>query len=53
MRKMGFDKTPDIKLAIPFAVGDNVVNWIESKALFGDEENHAQYLKGEESSIRP
>ncbi|KAK7794512.1 hypothetical protein R5R35_004728 [Gryllus longicercus] len=45
MRTKGYDKTPDIKLEIPFAVDGFVVNWIESKALFGDEECHQNFLK--------
>ena len=32
-------------LDIPFAYKGHVINWIESKALFGDEEHHSNYLK--------
>lgn len=45
LRTRGYDKTPDFKLDIPIAVDGFIVNWVESKALFGDEENHAGYLK--------
>uniref|UniRef100_T1JCP0 CDAN1-interacting nuclease 1 n=1 Tax=Strigamia maritima TaxID=126957 RepID=T1JCP0_STRMM len=45
MRDKGYDKTPDFKMEVPFAIDGFIVNWIESKASFGDEENHQNYLK--------
>ncbi|XP_068141701.1 CDAN1-interacting nuclease 1 [Drosophila tropicalis] len=40
LRRMGFDKTPDIKIILPFLYNNSVVNWIESKANFGDPKTH-------------
>ncbi|XP_059179370.1 CDAN1-interacting nuclease 1-like [Physella acuta] len=44
MREDGYDKTPDIKLQLPILINNRVVNWIESKASFGDPINHQQYM---------
>ena len=53
MRSSGYDKTPDVVLDIPFATKDGVIiNWIESKALFGSDENHDSYLKDQLRTYR-
>jgi len=49
MRKRGKSKTPDVLLLIPMAVRsgkDNkyyIVNWIDSKGMFGDEDSFAEH----------
>lgn len=47
LRKHGYDKTPDCKLDVPIAIDGFIVNWIESKALFGDEDAHRDYKKNQ------
>ncbi|BFZ07389.1 hypothetical protein BsWGS_10427 [Bradybaena similaris] len=44
MREEGYDKTPDIRLQVPVMINKRVINWIESKASFGDPINHQQYM---------
>lgn len=45
LRRTGFDKTPDLKLAVPVLFRKKVVHWIESKALFGSVKVHQKYIK--------
>ena len=54
----GAEKTPDALITIPFSVRSRsikskedtadrhyIVNWIDSKAMFGDEKEHMKYMK--------
>ncbi|KAL0269139.1 UNVERIFIED_CONTAM: hypothetical protein PYX00_006966 [Menopon gallinae] len=50
LRECGYDKTPDIKLNVPFAVDGFIVNWIESKALFASPKIHKGYVEEQYSS---
>lgn len=47
LRKYGYDKTPDCKLDVPVAIDGFIINWIESKALFGEEDAHREYKKNQ------
>ncbi|KAI9922595.1 hypothetical protein PsorP6_001854 [Peronosclerospora sorghi] len=46
LREKGLSKTPDVRLLLPIGVTNptsgqlHVVNWIDSKAMFGDRETH-------------
>lgn len=40
LRAAGFSKTPDVKLEAPIGVCGRMVNWIDSKASFGDVYTH-------------
>lgn len=51
--KLGYPKTPDALLSVPVALpvpGGNgrsstIINWIESKAFFGNVRQHEMYLQ--------
>lgn len=45
LRAEGFTKTPDFLLDEELEIDGVQVCWIESKALFGDEREHAYYIK--------
>lgn len=45
LREMGVAKTPDFLLEEPLEINGKKINWIESKALFGDEKEHHYYMK--------
>ncbi|KAK9807801.1 hypothetical protein WJX72_009813 [[Myrmecia] bisecta] len=47
LRDKGFHKTPDVKLQVPVAVRGRIINWIDSKATFGDERTHRHLIENQ------
>lgn len=52
LREKGLSKTPDVRLLLPIGVHDQqgvlrVVNWIDSKAMFGDRHTHESENAGQ------
>jgi len=45
LRKQSAEKTPDFFLPDPVEIRGQQVNWIESKAVFGNETDHQTYIK--------
>jgi hypothetical protein len=45
LRKQGAEKTPDFLFPDPVEIQGQQVNWVESKAVFGNETEHQTYLE--------
>ena len=45
LREQNMTKTPDFLLSEPITIEGRKVFWIESKAMFGDEQEHKYYMK--------
>ena len=45
LREQSMTKTPDFLLPEPIILEGKKVSWIESKAMFGDEQEHKYYMK--------
>lgn len=45
LREQNMSKTPDFLLLEPITIDDMKISWIESKAMFGDEQEHKHYTK--------
>lgn len=45
LREQSMSKTPDFLLPEPIALDGKKISWIESKAMFGDEQEHKYYMK--------
>ena len=43
LRARGEAKTPDALLLVPLLVRGRAVNWIDSKAMYGEAETHGEY----------
>lgn len=45
LREQNITKTPDFLLPEPITIDGMKISWIESKAIFGDEQEHKHYTK--------
>ena len=50
LRRLRYDKTPDMKMILPFRYKGEIINWIESKADFGDIQTHKYNIQQQLSS---